>query len=49
MKNIIKIKVLVLAGILIFLSSCTNDFDEMNTNPNELRLFRQPMFWGRQC
>ena len=34
MKKIIKAKVLVLAGFLIFLSACTSEFDELNTNPN---------------
>ena len=34
MKNIIKIKVSILAGVLIFFCACTKNFDEMNKNPN---------------
>lgn len=34
MKNISKIKLSLFAGMLIFYSSCTKDFDKMNVNPN---------------
>ena len=34
MKNIFKINLLVLSGILAFMVACTEDFNEMNTSPN---------------
>ena len=34
MKNINKTNVSILAGLLIFFSACTEDFEKMNTNPN---------------
>ncbi len=34
MKNINKTSVSILAGLLIFFSACTEDFEKMNTNPN---------------
>ena len=34
MKNIIKTKLSLLAGMLILLYGCKKDFDKMNTNPN---------------
>ncbi|QGY46792.1 SusD/RagB family nutrient-binding outer membrane lipoprotein [Maribellus comscasis] len=34
MKNIIRSKVFLLAGIILFVSACTSEFDEMNTSPN---------------
>jgi hypothetical protein len=34
MKNIIKIKALLVAFLMIFAGSCTKDFEKMNTDPN---------------
>ena len=34
MKNINKLKLSVFAGMMILFSSCSKDFDKMNTNPN---------------
>ena len=34
MKNILKTKVSILVGMLIFLTACTKSFDQMNINPN---------------
>ena len=34
MKNLNKIKLLILAGVLLFIVACTGDFNEMNTSPN---------------
>ena len=38
MKNKNKTKVLLFAGVIMLLSSCTADFDEMNTSPNSATL-----------
>ncbi len=34
MKNIIKAKVFILAGVIFLIGACTSEFDEMNTSPN---------------
>lgn len=34
MKNILKIKGIIVLGLLLFVGSCTKDFEEMNVNPN---------------
>lgn len=35
MKNMIKIRLIILAGVLMVMGACTSDFEAMNTNPDK--------------